>query len=256
MLQNRLQNKKALITFITGGDPGIETTEKLILAMVEARADSIEIGIPCSDPVADGPVIQASNKRALANGTTADQVFEMLARVRRKVQIPLILMSYLDTIYTYGKEQFLSACRDSGINGIIVPDMSFDEQSELPADCAKFGIDFISKVAPFSNEKIAMIAKDAKGFLYCASSLGVTGTQSGNNADIERVVTQARKFTDIPCLIGFGISNPDQARAMATISDGVMVGSAIVKMIEEHGNDCIEPVKTFTRALKAAIESV
>ena len=256
MFQNRLQNKKALITFIVGGDPSIETTEEMIYAMVEAGADSVEIGIPCSDPVADGPVIQASNRRALANGTTEEQVFEMLVRVRRKVQVPLILMAYLSTIYANGKEQFLSACRDSGVNGIIVPDMCFDKQRELPSDCAKFGIDFISKVAPFSNEQIAMIAKEAKGFLYCASSLGVTGMQSEIDADIERVVAQAKKFTDIPCLIGFGISNPDQARVMATISDGVMVGSAIVKIIEEHGNDCVEPVKTFVKALKEAIESV
>jgi tryptophan synthase alpha chain len=256
MFQNKLQNNKALIPFVVAGDPSIEITERLVYAMVEAGADSIEIGIPFSDPFADGPVIQAANRRALTNGTTVDQVFEMLVRIRRKVKVQLILMIYLDTINAYGKERFLSACRDSGVDGIIVAGVPFEEQGKFSEDCTKFGIDFISKVAPFSNEQIAAIAKEARGFLYCVSSFGVTGTKSENNADIERVVAQAKKSTDIPCLIGFGISNPCQARDMAKIADGVMVGSAIVKIIEEYGDDCVEPVKEFVKSMKDAIESV
>jgi tryptophan synthase alpha chain len=251
-----LQNKKSLIIFITGGDPSIEMTEKLIPEMVEAGADLIEVGIPFSDPVAEGLVIQAASQRALAKGATTDKLLEMVARLRHKVHVPLVFMTYLNPIYVYGKERFLSACRDSGISGIIVPDMPFEEKGELSEDCTRIGIELISMIAPTSNERVAMIAKEAEGFLYCVSSLGVTGMRSEINADIGRVVAQAKKFTDIPCAIGFGISNPDQAREMAKIADGVIVGSAIVKIIEEYGNDCIEPVKNFVRAMKEAIESV
>jgi len=256
MFQNRQQNKKILITYITGGDPSIETTEELILAMVEAGVDLIEIGMPFSVPDADGPVIKAANRRAQANGATTGKIFEMIARVRPKVQIPLVLMTYLPPVFGYGKERFLAACSDSGINGLIVPDMPFEQTRELSKDCTKLGIEIISLVYPTTNERIAMIAKEAKGFLYCASSIGKTGMRSEINADIERVVAQAKKFTNIPCAIGFGISNPDQAREMAKIADGIIVGSAIVKIIEEHGNDCVEPVKIFVKALREAIEGV
>jgi len=249
------QNKKSLVIFITGGDPDIETTEKLIPILAESGADLIEIGIPFSDPVAEGPVIQAASKRALESGTTTDKLLEMVARVRRSVPIPLLFMTYLNPIYVYGKERFLSACRDSGIDGIIVPDMPFEEKGELSAECTKFGIDLISMVAPTSNERIAMIAKEAEGFLYCVSSLGVTGMRSTINVGIEDVIVQAKKFTDVPCVIGFGISTPNQARDMARIADGVIVGSAVVKIIAEHGRDCIEPVKQFVQAMKGAMEN-
>jgi tryptophan synthase alpha chain len=249
-----LQNKKSLIVFVTGGDPCVETTEKLIPEMVDAGADLIEIGIPYFDPIADGPIIQAANKRALANGTTTDQLLEMVARLRSKIQIPLVFLTYLHPICDYGKERFLSACRDCGINGIIVPDLSFERKRELSEDCAKFGITFISIVAPTSNERIAMIAKEAEGFLYCASSLGVTGMKSEINPNIGNIVAHAKKFTDIPCAIGFGISNAEQARDMGKIADGVIVGSAVVKIIEQYGSDCVEPVKEFVRTLKGAIE--
>ena len=248
------QNKKSLIIFITGGDPCIETTEKLIPEMADAGADIIEIGIPFSDPVAEGPVIQAASERALANGATTDKLLEMTARLRNKIQIPLVFMTYANPIYVYGKERFLSACHESGISGIIVPDMPFEEKGELSETCTKFGIPLISMVAPTSSERVAMIAKEAEGFLYCISSLGVTGMRSEINAGIEKIIVQAKKVTDVPCAIGFGISNADQARDMAKISDGVVVGSAIVKLIEKYGNDCIEPVKEFVRRMKDAIE--
>ena len=247
------QNKKSLIIFITGGDPCIETTEKLIPEMVEAGADLIEIGIPFSDPVAEGPVIQAASERALANGATTDKLLEMVARLRRKVSIPLLFMTYLNPIYVYGKERFLSACRDCGINGIIVPDMPFEEKGELSEECAKFDIALISIVAPTSSERVAMIAKEAEGFLYCVSSLGVTGMRSEIKAGIETIIAQAKKCTDVPCAIGFGISNAEQAGKMANIADGVIVGSAVVKIIEKYGNDCVEPVKEFVKSMKEAI---
>ena len=250
------QNKKSLVIFITGGDPDIETTEMLIPILAESGADLIEIGIPFSDPIAEGSVIQAASKRALESGTTTDKLLEMLARVRRNVQIPLLFMTYLNPIYVYGKERFLSACCDSGVDGVIVPDMPFEEKGELSGDCAKFGIDLISMVAPTSNERIAMIAQEAKGFLYCVSSLGVTGMRSEINVDIEKVVAQAKKFTGIPCVIGFGISTPNQARGMARFADGVIVGSAVVKIIAEHGRECIDPVKQFIKEMKNAMEDV
>jgi len=250
------QNKKSLIIFITGGDPCMETTEALIPEMAEAGADLIEIGIPFSDPVAEGPVIQSASERALANGATTDKLLEMVARLRLKVQIPILFMTYLNPIYVYGKERCLSRCRDCGINGIIVPDMPFEEKGELSEGCAQFEIDLISMVAPTSNERVAMIAKEAEGFLYCVSSLGVTGMRREINADIDKIIVQAKKFTDIPCAIGFGISNAEQAKNMAKIADGVIVGSAVVKIIAEHGRDCIEPVKQFIKAMKRAIENV
>ena len=249
------QNKKSLIVFITGGDPDVETTEKLIPVLVESGADLIEIGIPFSDPVAEGPVIQAASKRALESGTTTDELLEMVTRVRRNVSIPLLFMTYLNPIYVYGKERFLSACRNAGIDGIIVPDMPFEEKGELSEDCTKFGVDLISMVAPTSNERIAKIAKEAEGFLYCVSSLGVTGMRSEINADIAKVITLAKTTTDVPCAIGFGISDAKQAGEMATIADGVIVGSAVVKIIAEHGCGCIEPVKAFVKTLKAAIKN-
>ena len=249
------QNKKSLVIFITGGDPNIETTEKLIPALVESGADLIEIGIPFSDPIAEGPVIQAASKRALENGTTTDKLLEMVARVRRDGSVPLLFMTYLNPIYVYGKERFLSACRDAGIDGIIVPDMPFEEKGELSEDCARCGIDLISMVAPTSRERIARIAKEAEGFLYCVSSLGVTGMRSEISADIASVIAQAKTMTDVPCAIGFGISDANQTREMAKIADGVIIGSAVVKIIAEHGSDCIEPVKAFVKTLKAAIEN-
>ena len=247
------QNKKSLIVFITGGDPDVKMTEKLIPALAESGADLIEIGIPFSDPIAEGPVIQAASKRALESDTTTDKLLEMVTRVRQNVSVPLLFMTYLNPIYVYGKERFLSACHDAGIDGIIVPDMPFEEKGELSEDCTKFGIDLISMVAPTSHERIAMIAKEAEGFLYCVSSLGVTGMRNEINIGIEKVVAQARMMTDVPCAIGFGISNANQAREMAKIADGVIVGSAVVKIIAEHGRDCIEPVKKFIKTLKGAI---
>ena len=249
------QGKKPLIVFVTGGDPDVETTEKLIPAIAESGADLIEIGIPFSDPVAEGPVIQAASQRALESGTTTDKLLKMAAKVRRNLPVPLLFMTYLNPVYVYGKARFLSVCRDAGIDGIIVPDMPFEEKGELSEDCTKFGINLISMVAPTSHERIAMIAKEAEGFLYCVSSLGVTGMRSEINAGIASVVAHAKKFTDVPCAIGFGISDAVQARNMAEIADGVIVGSAVVKIAAEYGNDCIEPVQEFIKTLKVAVEN-
>lgn len=255
-IEKAFVNQKALIAFITGGDPDMETTEKLILAMGEAGADIIEIGVPFSDPVAEGIVIQAADERALANGCTTDKLFEMVRRVRRQTDIPLLFMTYLNPIYTYGKERFLSGCKDCGADGVIVPDMPFEEKDELSGLCHQYGIALISMIAPTSEERIAMIAGEAEGFLYCVSSLGVTGVRSELGTGVGEMIQSAKKAASIPCAVGFGISTPEQARMMAAVSDGVIVGSAIVKRIGECGRDCVEPVREFISEMKTAIQTV
>lgn len=247
---------KALIPFITGGDPDMETTEKLIIAMAEAGADLIEIGIPFSDPIAEGVVIQEADERSLKNGCTTDQLFAMVAKVRCKTDIPLLFMTYFNPVFTYGKERFLSRCRQSGINGIIVPDLPFEEKEELRDVCEQNEIDLISMIAPTSGERITRIAREAQGFLYCVSSLGVTGVRSNISMDIAAIIRKAREVTDIPCVIGFGISTPEQAGCMAAISDGVIVGSAIVKLVAQYGRDSIAPVTEYVRAMKQGIAEI
>jgi len=247
------ENKKALVAFITGGDPDIETTEKLIVAMVESGVDIIEIGIPFSDPVAEGVVIQEADERALRGGCTVDKLFDMVKMVRKKVDIPLLFMTYLNPIFVYGKDRFMKNCADCGIDGVIVPDLPFEENSELANDCARHGITRISLIAPTSLERIESIAKNAEGFLYCVSSLGVTGVRSEINTNIADIIKQAKRFTSVPCAVGFGISTPDQAQSMAKISDGVIIGSAIVKLVGEYGRDSADPIKRFIEKIKDSL---
>ncbi|HAX17382.1 MAG TPA: tryptophan synthase subunit alpha [Actinobacteria bacterium] len=245
---------KALITFITGGDPDIGTTEKLIQAMEKAGADLIEIGIPFSDPVAEGAVIQDADERALKAGCTTDKLFEMVSRVRKKTDIPLLLMTYINPVFTYGKEKFSYRCAECGIDGIIVPDMPFEERDELLEELEAGSIDLISMIAPTSEERIEMIAAQARGFIYCVSSLGVTGVRENITTDIGKMIKKIRTVTNTPCAIGFGISTPEQAGIMASLSDGVIVGSAIVKLIAKYGRNSIGPVSEFVAALKKGIE--
>jgi len=245
--------RKALITFITGGDPDIAATERLIAAMEAADADIIEIGVPFSDPIAEGIVIQAADERALAGGCTTDALFEMVGRLRGSVRIPLLFMTYVNPIFTYGKRRFMRRCAECGVDGVIVPDMPFEEKDELADECRESGVCLISMISPISDERVGMIAREAEGFLYCVSSLGVTGMRSEINSDVGGLIREARRVTDVPCAVGFGISTPEQARDMAAISDGVIVGSAIVNIVAERGADSAEPVARFVRELKAAI---
>ena len=248
-------DKKAFIAFITGGDPDIETTEKLIIAMVESGVDIIEIGIPFSDPIAEGVVIQEADERALAKGCTVDKLFEMVIRIRAKADIPLLFMTYSNPVFAYGRERFMQKCADCGIDGIIVPDLPFEEKNELADVCAEYGICQVSMIAPTSKERIGMIAKDAEGFIYCVSSLGVTGVRSVINTNIAEMIEQVKISTSTPCAVGFGISTPEQARDMAAISDGVIVGSAIVKLIAEHGRQSVGPVKQYIRNMIEAVSN-
>lgn len=245
-------NGKAFIPFLTCGDPDLETTEKLIGAIAEAGADLIELGIPFSDPTAEGPVIQDANLRALSVGTTTDKIFDMVRRVRQTVSIPMVFMTYANVIFSYGADRFLKTAAEIGMNGIIVPDVPFEEKQEFEPLCQKYGLDQISMIAPTSHDRIRAIAEQANGFLYCVSSLGVTGTRMAITTDIGAMVKLVKEVKDIPCAVGFGISTPEQAESMCRQADGAIVGSAIVKLIAQYGRDSVQPVADYVRTMKTA----
>lgn len=243
---------KAFIPFITCGDPDLETTGKLVRAAVENGADLIELGIPFSDPTAEGPVIQAANIRALSGGINTDKIFDFVKELRKDVKVPIVFMTYVNVVFSYGAERFISTCQKIGVDGIILPDLPFEEKEEFEPLCKQYDVDLISLIAPTSKDRIAMIAKEASGFLYIVSSLGVTGTRSEITTDLASIVKVVRENTDIPCAIGFGISTPEQAEKMAAIADGVIVGSAIVKQIGEYGRDAAKPVGKYVKNMKEA----
>lgn len=245
-------NGKAFIPFLTCGDPDLETTEKLIGAIAEAGADLIELGIPFSDPTAEGPVIQDANLRALSAGTTTDKIFDMVRRLRQTVSIPMVFMTYANVIFSYGADRFLKTAAEIGMNGIIVPDVPFEEKQEFEPLCQKYGLDQISMIAPTSHDRIRAIAEQANGFLYCVSSLGVTGTRTAITTDIGAMVKLVKEVKDIPCAVGFGISTPEQAESMCRQADGAIVGSAIVKLIAQYGRDSVQPVADYVRTMKTA----
>ena len=244
---------KAFIPFITCGDPDLETTERVVRAMAEAGADLIELGIPFSDPTAEGPVIQSANVRALAAGTTTDKIFDMVRRLRRDVTIPMLFMTYANVVFSYGSERFIATCADIGIDALILPDIPYEEKDEFDPICKRYGVDLISLVAPTSAERIAMVAKEASGFIYVVSSLGVTGVRSEITTDIGAMVQLIRENTKLPCAVGFGISTPEQARKMASLSDGAIVGSAIVKLIAQYGRDAVPYVADYVKRMKDAV---
>ncbi len=254
-ISEAFDKKKAFIPFITAGDPSLEVTEQLLYAMEEAGADLIEIGIPFSDPTAEGVVIQAANERALKAGCTTDRLFDMLEKTVGKIHVPMVFLTYVNPIYTYGKEKFMKRCVQCGVSGLIVPDMPYEEKGELKPVCEAYGIQIISLIAPTSQERISMIAKEAEGYIYCVSSLGVTGVRSEIKTDIKAMVDLVRQATDTPCAVGFGISTPKQAEEMAAVSDGAIVGSAIVKIIEKYGADSIPYVAEYVRKMKNAVKN-
>ena len=245
-------NGKAFIPFLTCGDPDLETTEKLISAIAYAGADLIELGIPFYDPTAEGPVIQDANLRALSGGVTTDKIFDMVRRVRQTVSIPMVFMTYANVIFSYGAEKFLKTAAEIGMNGIIVPDVPFEEKQEFEPLCKKYGLAQISMIAPTSHDRIRAIAEQAEGFLYCVSSLGVTGTRSNITTDIGAMVKLVKEVNDIPCAVGFGISTPEQAESMCRQADGAIVGSAIVKLIAKYGRDSVQPVAEYVKSIKDA----
>ena len=244
---------KAFIPFITCGDPSLEITEQLVYAMEEAGADLIELGIPFSDPTAEGPVIQEANVRALRGGVTTDKVFDRVTKIREKTDIPMVFMTYANVVFSYGTERFIEKSAKVGMDGLILPDVPFEEKEEFDSVCKKYGLDLISLIAPTSHERITQIAKEAQGFVYCVSSLGVTGTRAKITTDIGAMVKLVKAAKDIPCAVGFGISTPEQAKKMAEQSDGAIVGSAIVKLCAAHGENCVPYVKEYVKSMKDAI---
>lgn len=246
-------NGKAFIAFITCGDPDLETTAAAVRAAVENGADLIELGIPFSDPTAEGPVIQGANLRALNGGVTTDRIFEFVRTLRQDVTVPMVFMTYANVVFSYGAERFISICQEIGIDGLILPDLPFEEKEEFLPLCHQYDVDLVSLIAPTSENRIAMIAKEAEGFLYIVSSLGVTGTRSEIKTDLESIVKVVRENTDIPCAIGFGISTPEQARQMASLADGAIVGSAIIKLLEKHGKEAPAYIGTYVNAMKSAL---
>lgn len=252
-IRKAFENGKAFIAFITCGDPDIKTTAEAVRAAAANGADLIELGIPFSDPTAEGPVIQGANIRALKGGITTDKVFDLVRELRRDVKIPMVFMTYANVVFSYGAEKFISTCKDIGIDGLILPDLPFEEKDEFQPICKKNGVDLISLIAPTSENRISMIAKEAEGFLYIVSSLGVTGARSDIKTDIASVVKLAKENTDIPCAVGFGISTPEQAKKMADISDGAIVGSAIVKLLEKYGTEAPKYIGEYVKSMKDAI---
>ncbi|HJB91193.1 MAG TPA: tryptophan synthase subunit alpha [Candidatus Eisenbergiella merdigallinarum] len=247
------ENGKAFIAFITCGDPDLETTAATVRAAVENGADLIELGIPFSDPTAEGPVIQAANLRALNSGVTTDGIFAFVKELRRDVKVPMVFMTYANVVFSYGAEKFIFSCKEIGIDGLILPDLPFEEKEEFQPLCRRYGVDLISMIAPTSENRIARIAGEAEGFLYIVSSLGVTGTRSEIKTDLASIVRAVRENTDIPCAIGFGISTPGQAKKMADISDGAIVGSAIIKLLEKYGREAPRHVGEYVKSMKNAI---
>ena len=254
-IKKAFENGKAFIAFVTCGDPDLETTAKVVGAAVENGADLIELGIPFSDPTAEGPVIQGANLRALRGGITTDKIFAFVKELRRDVKVPMVFMTYANVVFSYGAEKFISTCRDIGIDGLILPDLPFEEKEEFLPTCRQYGVDLISLIAPTSENRISMIAREAEGFIYIVSSLGVTGTRSEIRTDLSSIVKVVRENTKVPCAIGFGISTPEQAKKMADISDGAIVGSAIVKLMEKHGTDAPKYVAEYVKSMKDAIRS-
>ena len=285
-IQKAFENGKAFIPFITCGDPSLDVTEQLVYGAEEAGADLIELGIPFSDPTAEGPVIQAANLRALTNGVTTDDIFEMVRRIRKKTDIPMVFMTYANVVFSYGygqmshkkqkdgsacaghaelgglerlsrmesgTERFIRTAAEIGMDGLILPDVPFEEKEEFDTVCKKYGLDLISLIAPTSHERIRQIAAEASGFVYCVSSMGVTGVRAEITSDVGSMVKLVKETKEIPCAVGFGISTPEQAEKMAALSDGARVGSAIVRICGQYGKDCVPYVKEYIRTMKEAL---
>ncbi|HWR22496.1 MAG TPA: tryptophan synthase subunit alpha, partial [Feifaniaceae bacterium] len=252
-IQKAFQNGKAFIGFLTGCDPDFEGSIKNILAMARGGADLIEIGVPFSDPVAEGPVIQAANLRALASGATTERVFELAERVRKETDVPLVFLTYLNPVFKYGYGRFFARCKEAGVDGVIIPDLPYEEQGEAAPYAEKYGVDIISLVAPTSKERVREIAKSAKGFLYLVSSMGVTGVRSEIGTDIASIVREVRAVSDVPVAVGFGVSTPEQAKEIAVHADGVIVGSALVRLAAERGKNAPEAIEAYVRQMKRAV---
>ena len=245
---------KAFIPFLTCGDPDLETTEAVVRAVAQTGADLIELGIPFSDPTAEGPVIQAASERALAAGATTDKIFEMVRRLRRDVTTPMVFMTYANVVFSYGTERFISTASEIGMDGLILPDVPYEEREEFAPVCRKYGLDLIPLIAPTSEGRIAKIAREAEGFLYGVSSLGTAGVQEELTANVDRMVRLAKEADpDLPCAVDLDVPTPDQAAAVARVADGVIVGSAIVTLAQQYGREAVPHIRDYVADMKAAL---
>jgi len=257
LYRSRERGRKSLIIYITAGDPDLKVTEELVYGIAEAGADVVELGIPFSDPLADGPTIQQASQRALNGKVTIPKILSTIEKIRKKSSVPIALMTYYNPIFYYGLERFVTDSRAVGVDGLIVPDLPLEESEELRGITERFGIELISFIAPTSTpERINAIAKVAQGFIYCVSVTGVTGTRENLSLDVAEMIRKIRSYTNIPLAIGFGISNPEQAKEATKYADAVIVGSAVVKLIENHKGDLsksLSEVGKLVRSLKEAI---
>jgi len=252
----RGKKEKALIVYLTAGDPSLSITKKLIFGLEKAGVDILEIGVPFSDPTADGPVIQAASQRALKAGTTLEDVLNLVTEVRKVAEIPIVLFGYFNPIFAYGAQKFAHAAREAGVDGVLVVDLPYEEAKELRIYTDAVGIDFICLIAPTTDGKrLCKIAAYAMGFLYYISITGITGTAAPKIDNIETAVKKIRKITKLPIAVGFGISKPQQAREIARFADGVVIGSAVVRLIDENKNnpDLVGIVSNYAREIKNAL---
>ena len=252
-IANAFNNKKAFIAFLTAGDPDYETSLQNFKAVIEAGADLIEVGIPFSDPIAEGPVIQEADIRALSSGMTTDKVFRLVKDLRKDYDLPIVFMTYANPVYHYGADKFFKNASEAGADGIIIPDCPFEERGEFEDSAAKYGMDFISMIAPTSEDRIKTIAAKARGFIYVVSSLGVTGVRSSITTDLDSIIKLIKEATDTPAAIGFGISTPEQAAAMSKKADGVIVGSAMVKIVAQYGKEASAKLSEYVKSIKNAV---
>ena len=255
-IHQAFENGKAFIAFITCGDPDLETTAAAVRAAAENGADLIELGIPFSDPTAEGPVIQGANLRALQGGVTTDRIFALVRELRRDLSIPLVFMTYANVVFSYGAERFVRQCSEVGIDGLILPDVPFEEKEEFLPLCRQYHVDLVSLIAPTSENRVAMIAREAEGFIYLVSSLGVTGTRSKITTDLAPIIRTIRENAKVPVAIGFGISTPEQAKTMAALSDGAIVGSAIEKILAGYGREAPDRIGEYVRSMKDALKEL
>ena len=252
-IQQAFANGKAFIPFITCGDPDLATTAAVVRAAAANGADLIELGIPFSDPTAEGPVIQGANIRALQGGVNTNKIFDLVRELRKDVTVPLVFMTYANVVFSYGADKFIKTCAEIGIDGLILPDIPFEEKEEFLDICHQYDVALISLIAPTSADRVGMIAKEAEGFIYLVSSLGVTGVRSEIKTDLSAIVKVIRENTDIPVAVGFGISTPQQAHDMAEVSDGAIVGSAVVRLLEQYGQEAVPYVGAYVRSMKEAL---
>lgn len=255
-IRKAFENHKAFIPFVTCGDPDLDTTDRIVHALVDNGADLIELGIPFSDPTAEGPVIMEADNRALSNGVTTDEILSFAKQLREEeIKVPMVFMTYANVVFSYGTERFMKKAKEAEMDGLILPDVPYEEKEDFAPYCEKYDMDLISMIAPTSRDRIAMIAKEAKGFIYIVSSLGVTGVRSDITTDIDTLVRQVRENSDVPCAVGFGISTPEQAKKMAAKSDGAITGSAIVRIIAKYGKESPGPVGDYVKSMSEAVHS-